>query len=136
MKSGLEASKAKLSDSSSGNKDALATQAPSNGSNADPFAGAGTGTGAGGMPDLSALMNNPMVAQMAQQMYVLTTCVFRANVTQDAKWWPRATNEQPYVAPDGGELWIQRSDARCSSNDEQPTTPSVRVQMKSVRAAS
>lgn len=138
MKSGLEASKAKLSDSSSGNKDALATQAPSNGSNADPLAGAGTGTGAGagGMPDLSTLMNNPMVAQMAQQMYVLTTCVLRANVTQDAKWRPRATNEQPYVAPDGGELWIQRSDARCSSNDEQPTTPSVRVRMKSMRAAS
>lgn len=68
MKSGLEASKAKLSDSSSGNKDALATQAPSNGSNADPLAGAGTGAGAGGMPDLSTLMNNPMVAQMAQQM--------------------------------------------------------------------
>lgn len=65
MKSGLDASRAKMSD---GAKDSL-TQ-----SRADPLAGAGAGTGAGagagGMPDMASLMNNPMVSQMAQQMCV------------------------------------------------------------------
>ncbi|PKI82479.1 hypothetical protein MVES_003691 [Malassezia vespertilionis] len=63
MKSGLDASKAKLAGD---DRDALATQ------DARPSGGAGAGgmpgMGAGGMPDLSSLMNNPMMGQMAQQM--------------------------------------------------------------------
>lgn len=70
MKSGLDASKAKLGNA--GNKDAVATMpSHADAANTDPFAGAGAGAGmggAGGMPDLGSLMNNPMVAQMAQQM--------------------------------------------------------------------
>lgn len=73
MKSGLETAKqhAKKSDST--------PTSPSNqsrdvaggaGAGADPLAGlAGMGGGGqGGMPDLASLMNNPMLAQMAQQM--------------------------------------------------------------------
>ncbi|KAL4399035.1 Small glutamine-rich tetratricopeptide repeat-containing protein 2 [Malassezia pachydermatis] len=67
MKSGLEASKAKMKDS--GSKDALATQtSPAAAAGTGVGAGAGAGFGAGGMPDLGSLMSNPMVAQMAQQM--------------------------------------------------------------------
>lgn len=70
MKAGLETAKqhAKSSDSTptsppSGQSRDVAGGA---GAGADPFAGLGGGQG--GMPDLSSLMNNPMIAQMAQQM--------------------------------------------------------------------
>lgn len=63
MKTGLDASKAKMAEG--GSKDAVAsTPAP----NVNNDAGGFPGAGAGGMPDLSSLMNNPMVSQMAQQM--------------------------------------------------------------------
>ncbi|KIS66363.1 uncharacterized protein UMAG_10205 [Mycosarcoma maydis] len=78
LKKGLAASKEQLSSSSSSNaNDATASRgaadavsAPSAG--ADAGAGAGGfpnfGGGAGGMPDLAAMMNNPMIAQMAQNL--------------------------------------------------------------------
>lgn len=60
MKSGLEASRAKLAE---GDRDGAVTETPSAGDM--PNLGGG---GGGGMPDMSALLNNPMLAQMAQQM--------------------------------------------------------------------
>ncbi|UTT88895.1 hypothetical protein NDA17_001616 [Ustilago hordei] len=78
LKKGLAASKEQLSSSSSStgasasapsaSRDALSS--PSAG--ADAGAGAGGfpnfGGGAGGMPDLASMMNNPMIAQMAQNL--------------------------------------------------------------------
>lgn len=63
MRAGLDTSKAKVAGGAS-----VARAAPES-APADPLAGlGGAGRGAGGMPDLNALMNNPMVGQMAQQM--------------------------------------------------------------------
>ncbi|SAM85611.1 related to SGT2-cochaperone, glutamine-rich cytoplasmic protein [Ustilago bromivora] len=77
LKKGLAASKEQVSSSSSTGASASAPSAsrdavssPSAGADA----GAGTGEfpnfggGAGGMPDLASMMNNPMIAQMAQNL--------------------------------------------------------------------
>lgn len=77
LKKGLAASKEQVSSSSSTGASASASSAsrdavssPSAGADA----GAGTGGfpnfggGAGGMPDLASMMNNPMIAQMAQNL--------------------------------------------------------------------
>lgn len=61
MRTGLESSRTKAGSAS------VARAEPA--AEADPFAGAAGG--AGGMPDLGSLMNNPMVGQMAQQMCVV-----------------------------------------------------------------
>lgn len=118
MKTGLDTSKAKLAES--GSKDAVAsTPTP----NLNTGAGGFPGAGAGGMPDLSSLMNNPMVSQMAQQMYVPTwklTC-------QDAERRPGAAHEQPDAASDGGELRLEWSDAGYVLLDEQPSAATVRI---------
>jgi small glutamine-rich tetratricopeptide repeat-containing protein alpha len=71
MKSGLETAR-QHAKSTTGTNDARGRDVSSpaggaGGSGQDPFAGMGGGAG-GGMPDLSGLMNNPMIAQMAQQM--------------------------------------------------------------------
>lgn len=117
MKSGLDASKAKLA--GSGARDAAVTPAAA-ANDADPLGGAGGAGGAGGMPDLGSLMNNPMVAQMAQQM-----CVGVAH-TQDAERRPGAADEQPDAPPDGRKLWLERPDAGYLLADEQPAAPPVR----------
>jgi small glutamine-rich tetratricopeptide repeat-containing protein alpha len=67
MKSGLETARQHV-------RDASAPTSPStrdvSGTTNPGAAGGfpGMGGGAGGMPDLSAMMNNPMIAQMAQSM--------------------------------------------------------------------
>ncbi|EST07177.1 Tetratricopeptide TPR1 [Kalmanozyma brasiliensis GHG001] len=76
LKKGLAASKEQVSSSSSSSANANpsasrdAVSSPTAG--ADAGAGAGGfpnfGGGAGGMPDLAAMMNNPMIAQMAQNL--------------------------------------------------------------------
>ncbi|WFD31166.1 Small glutamine-rich tetratricopeptide repeat-containing protein 2 [Malassezia sp. CBS 17886] len=62
MQSGLDASKAKLADDPNSGTNAVS------GAPGDAAPGMGGAAGAGGMPDLGALLNNPMVGQMAQQM--------------------------------------------------------------------
>lgn len=74
MKNGLETARSQVASSSSAssNTDSVSRGAPGAGAGAggNPFAGLGgmSGGGGGGMPDLSALLNNPMISQMAQQM--------------------------------------------------------------------
>ena len=63
MKSGMDASRAKVTESK--RDGAVTSSTPRAGEGAG---GAGAGPGAGGMPDLGALLNNPMLASMAQQM--------------------------------------------------------------------
>ncbi|WFD43779.1 hypothetical protein MPSI1_002443 [Malassezia psittaci] len=67
MKSGIDASKAKLAQSS---KDGAMTSAATDdlSAGADASAGAGANMGGGGMPDLGSLLNNPMLSSMASQM--------------------------------------------------------------------
>ena len=73
MKSGLETAKqhANKPDSKSPPSSGQLRDV-AGGAGADPLAGMGgfpgMGGGQGGMPDLASLMNNPMIAQMAQQM--------------------------------------------------------------------
>lgn len=61
MKSGLDASKAKLA---AGKRDGAVASPANNAANEMP----NFGGGGGGMPDLSSLLNNPMLSSMAQQM--------------------------------------------------------------------
>lgn len=77
LKKGLAASKEQLSSSSSSTSAAAGANTASRDAVASPpatDAGAGAGGfpnfggGAGGMPDLAGMMNNPMIAQMAQNL--------------------------------------------------------------------
>ncbi|WFD36994.1 Small glutamine-rich tetratricopeptide repeat-containing protein 2 [Malassezia cuniculi] len=70
MRAGLESSRAKANSASVARAEPAAGAGAGADAAADPFAALGGAGGAGGMPDLSTLMNNPMVSQMAQQLYV------------------------------------------------------------------
>ena len=62
MKSGLETAK---QHAKQGNSSRAVDTSSNGGSDSSPIAGLGGGNG---MPDLSSLMNNPMIAQMAQNL--------------------------------------------------------------------
>lgn len=73
MKSGLETARQHAKDTKKPSSPTPASRDVSGagaGGGADAGMGGfpGMGGGAGGMPDLSAMMNNPMIAQMAQSM--------------------------------------------------------------------
>lgn len=74
MKGSLNTAKAKLTeDGDEDADDTIASTGPSQsargGGGGNPFAGlAGLGGGGGGMPDLSSILNNPQMMQMAQSM--------------------------------------------------------------------
>lgn len=83
MKAGLDASKSKANESSVTSRPGEGAQPSNAGAAAGGFPGAG-----GGMPDLSSLMNNPMLGQMAQQMYVQipTTATLTLTGCRMAAW--------------------------------------------------
>jgi len=76
LKSGLETSRSQAAAAPTPNQnESLSRGAPGGGAGAggNPMAGlaglmGGMGGGGGGMPDLGALLNNPAIMQMAQQM--------------------------------------------------------------------
>lgn len=68
MKAGLQTAKTHATQSGASSTTSPTREVGANSDNAGGFPGMGGAGGAGGMPDLGALMNNPMIAQMAQNL--------------------------------------------------------------------